>query len=548
MFMGFPKIRVLFVTTEPEDLARPDITDELQRLQEALKGGRASFQVYNVYHTTRASLMKALGEHKPEIVHFLTHGGMEGAFFENQDGSKTLVTAEWLIAVFHRYPSVRLVVLNACTSAVSLARPLVDSEDLEIRGCLGWSDRVREDDARSFVVDLYKRLAAGDSVKSAFSYAFESSSTGFADEAQPVLALRGKRDYRPGLWRAVHFAGLGAALVLLGLIGRGLYSLIPPVNKTPTTPVVQMPSEPRSDLGRFPPDEDHRPLVRIHLEGKALDVLTRRPDPPVTPRATPPTTHRPPDPTRVGATLTHNVTVTHGSTVTALPTPERRADDLTSVQKIEELVATGLGDTIPLLNFQATGNERAPTTGLTLQLSAKAEVHGGRWPNSPVHLSAQLMLDGRGLTPPRRLCTFTPGEVGEGKISLEKRFTACSATIASRIARWDDDIHVLIGAVPFMTETHYDPASHYISTQLVHTNLDATYESLSGMAVFALRHPTIGALPFRACADERIGGYLTDEPERFEACHKLYSAAQTQIRLPETRTDRIYLTTWRGGN
>jgi hypothetical protein len=224
MIMGFPTIRVLFVTTEPKGLTRPDTTAELQHLQAALRGGRASFHVDNVYHATRSSLMDALDSHRPEIVHFLAHGNLEGAFVEDRDGGKTLVDTEWLTSVFERRPEVRLVVLNACMSAVSLARPLVDSARTKIRGCLGWSDRVLEADARSFAVDFYERIAAGDSVHAAFRSAIDESSEGFADQAHPVLALRGGADFRAGLWRAVHFAALGGAATLLGLIGLGLGS------------------------------------------------------------------------------------------------------------------------------------------------------------------------------------------------------------------------------------------------------------------------------------------------------------------------------------
>ena len=557
--MGFPKIRVLFVTTEPKGPARLDTTKELELLRGALQDGRASFHIDNVYHATRSSLMDALRDHKPEIVHFLVHGSLEGAFFENREGGKALVTAEWLTSVFERHPEVRLVVLNACMSAVSLARPLVDSARTRIRGCLGWSDRVLEADARSFAVDFYERIAAGDSIYAAFRSAIDESSDGFADQAHPVLALRGGADFRPGRWRAVHFAALGGIVALLGLTGIGLSSFFCPRPELEAL----LPRAPKSDLLLFPPKEDHRPMVWVHLEPKALDVLKRRPEPAPTPRPADPTRSdstssdstrsdstssdsTAPD-TRAGAALTHAATVTRDPTV-ATPRPAaRRPDDRTSARTIEDRVTARLTEAIPLLHFQATAGDRAPPAGLTLQLSARAKKVGGRWPNSPVHLEAQLMLDGRVLTK-KRLCTLTPGQLGEGdQLPLEQRFIGCEEAIAERIERWDDDIHQLFVGVPFKTQAHYDPATHYISTQLVHANIAATYDALSGTAVFALRHPDIGDLPFRACADERIGGYLTADPDRFEACHKLYDAAQAQVSKPETRADHIYLKTWRGG-
>ena len=233
------KIPILFVTTEPEDLARPQTTREL----EVIKAGLSpAFRIANVYRANRVTIMKGLKEHKPEVVHFLCHGRKEGLMIEDRDGVATLVSEAWLISVFGRCPSVRLVVLNACRSA-GLAQALVDSAETRILGAVGWSDLVDSDDAREFASIFHARLADRESVSRAFSWARDGS--GERPAKQAALALRREKDFYvdPGPSRGLKVAVAGA---LLGLVGGGAWIFKgPPAHTEPGTglesPVVQTP-------------------------------------------------------------------------------------------------------------------------------------------------------------------------------------------------------------------------------------------------------------------------------------------------------------------
>jgi hypothetical protein len=210
------KIPILFVTTEPEDLARPQTTREL----EVIKAGLSpAFRIANVYRANRVTIMKGLKEHKPEVVHFLCHGRKEGLMIEDRDGVATLVSEAWLISVFARCPSVRLVVLNACRSA-GLAQALVDSAETRILGAVGWSDLVDSDDAREFAGIFHARVADRESVSRAFSWARDGS--GERPAKQAALALREEKDFYvdPGPSRGLKVAVAGA---LLGLVGGGAW-------------------------------------------------------------------------------------------------------------------------------------------------------------------------------------------------------------------------------------------------------------------------------------------------------------------------------------
>jgi hypothetical protein len=223
------KIPILFVTTEPEDLARPQTTREL----EVIKAGLSpAFRIANVYRANRVTIMKGLKEHKPEVVHFLCHGRKEGLMIEDRDGVATLVSEAWLISVFARCPSVRLVVLNACRSA-GLAQALVDSAETRILGAVGWSDLVDSDDAREFAGIFHARVADRESVSRAFSWARDGS--GERPAKQAALALREEKDFYvdPGPSRGLKVAVAGA---LLGLVGGGAWMRRHLGTPTPSTP------------------------------------------------------------------------------------------------------------------------------------------------------------------------------------------------------------------------------------------------------------------------------------------------------------------------
>lgn len=236
------EISVLFITTEPEDLVRPQTTRELEVIQAGLS---PEFRIANVYRANRGTIMEGLDKHKPEVVHFLGHGRKEGLMIEDRDGIATLVTEAWLINVFARCPSVRLVVLNACRSA-ELAQALVESGQTTIRGAVAWSDIVDSDDVREFARIFHARIAGHKSVRNAFSWACDGS--GERPAKQAVLALRRERDFYVGPGRPLGLK-VGVAAALVGLVGVGVGAWFFDRQGEPDRPT----TEPKVEPSRTPP-------------------------------------------------------------------------------------------------------------------------------------------------------------------------------------------------------------------------------------------------------------------------------------------------------
>ena len=344
----------------------------------------------------------------------------------------------------------------------------------------------------------------------------------------------------PPAWRGR--GGVTAAL-LLGLAGVGVrvwvYPKISPNEPTPTEiPDPPPPNPARADLEMFPAGDDHRPLIRVKLEPADLAALIRpvkrKPAAPQPRPASPATssTAPPPPPEQ---------TDKRPST----PKVQKDDGDPTTAGAIERRVADLLATEIPLLRFQAAMADPAAGAGVTLWLRRRADDQP--WPRGRVELRAELTIDGQAATRPQVLCSFEPSGTRRDQEPLERRFAGCATQVVEQVARWDQHVDALIGRVPFLTRVVVDPRSRYVSTQLFHANLTRAPDLLPGAAYFAVVHDTLGALPFRVCASERIGGYLTSERDLGRECLELHDAAGTYAALPEVRADRIFLTHWRGG-
>lgn len=112
-------------------------------------------------------LLDALRGRKPGVVQFSGHGNTGGPMFQDDDGQQRLLSAADLVELFRQVGDpVRLVVIAACYSD-AYAAGLLEHVDCVIvmRG------RVGDVDARKFTAELYRSLAEGDSVQTAFDNA-----------------------------------------------------------------------------------------------------------------------------------------------------------------------------------------------------------------------------------------------------------------------------------------------------------------------------------------------------------------------------------------
>ena len=110
------------------------------------------------------SLMQAILDESPQIVHFSGHGETEGICFEDGQGKAKLVSATALANLFRLFKdSVQCVLLNACYS-VAQAEAIKE----HIPHVIGMSSSIPDTTAISFATGFYKAIGAGRDIPFAF--------------------------------------------------------------------------------------------------------------------------------------------------------------------------------------------------------------------------------------------------------------------------------------------------------------------------------------------------------------------------------------------
>jgi len=173
-------------------------------------GSATGLEVVTPVAPTLAALRQALRQQECHVLHFMGHGGSATApakrvlYFETEDGEAAPVRGADLVNTLADFPSLRLVVLNACESA-TLPRAVDEEETDAFAGVasslvLGGmptvvamqfpiSDRAAIAFSRAF----YPRLAAGDPVDAALAEGrqeMHSVDPAGSEWATPVLFLR----------------------------------------------------------------------------------------------------------------------------------------------------------------------------------------------------------------------------------------------------------------------------------------------------------------------------------------------------------------------
>jgi uncharacterized protein YjbI with pentapeptide repeats len=143
-----------------------DLEVEVKKIKDNLKLGRERENLVFEQEgaVTVDSLMQAMLDHAPTIVHFAGHGDQSGIILRDEMGEPRVVTADALSNLFRLFKdTVRCVVLNACyseTQARAIRRhiPYVIGMRAEILDCA----------AAAFSAGFYKAIAAGRDVPFAF--------------------------------------------------------------------------------------------------------------------------------------------------------------------------------------------------------------------------------------------------------------------------------------------------------------------------------------------------------------------------------------------
>lgn len=234
-------LRILAVASSPSDgsLAPLGLTRELQNLEKAV-GSR--LEIVRPEAPTLAALREACFAKECQVLHFMGHGGLlpgsaEGVlYFETEEGGADPVSGVGLVNKVADFPTLRLVVLNACDSAAAADGPLDPLASVAGSLVLGGMPAVvamqlpvSDEAAIAFSRAFYQRLAAGDPVEAAVAegrQAIHSADPGGTEWATPVLFLRGRDVAMEGsargrLARRIAAVVLGLALVAgMGLAGR----------------------------------------------------------------------------------------------------------------------------------------------------------------------------------------------------------------------------------------------------------------------------------------------------------------------------------------
>lgn len=123
-----PPLRVLAVLANPIDTgSAASVEVEWQNLELVLAGLLLQQQVVleRLDQPTWPALQNYLREHRVHVLHFVGHGAFDrkrqegGLLFENEARQTSLVAGTQLAALLQNHKSLRLIVLNACDSAVT---------------------------------------------------------------------------------------------------------------------------------------------------------------------------------------------------------------------------------------------------------------------------------------------------------------------------------------------------------------------------------------------------------------------------------------------
>ena len=188
--MSSPEIRVVLISAEPEGHTATEPTRELEAIRAAVSGGQVKVVRESIYHATRATVMAGIDEHKPQLIHWHSHGTRDGVFIEGPDGTSTRVEAKWLTDVIGACEQTRLVVLSACES-IHLAEALARSPHTRVLGAIAWTVPIPNTHARAFSAELYRRLARGNGVIAAFEFARRTLETNLQDKVKLVERVKG---------------------------------------------------------------------------------------------------------------------------------------------------------------------------------------------------------------------------------------------------------------------------------------------------------------------------------------------------------------------
>lgn len=182
------RIKILFLASNPTDISRIRLDEELREVDERISLGshRDQFELIPHFAVRPRDLRRGLLRHQPHILHFSGHGSTtSGIVLEDNDGRTKVVAAAALAELLKVIKdNLRIVVLNACYSALQ-ASSISESIDCVI----GMNDKVFDSSAIIFSASFYENLAFGRNVDEAFKLGLSDLRTEGAEGATTPTLL-----------------------------------------------------------------------------------------------------------------------------------------------------------------------------------------------------------------------------------------------------------------------------------------------------------------------------------------------------------------------
>lgn len=165
-----PKVRILFLSSNPWNVSRILVDEEAREVSEKIHEGpyRDRFEVHSHVAVRPRDLQRLLLKYQPHIVHFSCHGSKrQRIILSGTDGKGKPVDQQGLANMFALYNRhVRLVLLNACFTEAQ-ARSIAKVVNYSI----GTSKAIGDKVGVAFAGAFYRALGFGQSVKDAFESA-----------------------------------------------------------------------------------------------------------------------------------------------------------------------------------------------------------------------------------------------------------------------------------------------------------------------------------------------------------------------------------------
>lgn len=160
-------VKILFVAANPRNANQLLLDEEIRAITQKVlaTSHRELLTFHQIWATRPNDLLQALNQHKPDIVHFSSHGSHSGEIFLLDDHRNAKPVSEAALeALFTTLKdNVRIVFLNACYSQIQ-ARAITRV----IECAIGMRTPISDNAAIVFAAAFYQALGFGRSVREAF--------------------------------------------------------------------------------------------------------------------------------------------------------------------------------------------------------------------------------------------------------------------------------------------------------------------------------------------------------------------------------------------